>query len=52
VDGFEREVIAIDGKTLRRSFDRRREQSQGSRMKVYDPMLWADCGERVDPEPA
>src|SRR4051794_17893760 len=27
VDGFEREVIAIDGKTLRRSFDRRREQS-------------------------
>src|SRR3954453_23567918 len=24
VDGFEREVIAIDGKTLRRSFDRRR----------------------------
>src|SRR5215218_4233765 len=27
VDGFEREVIAIDGKTLRRSFDRRRERS-------------------------
>src|SRR5215204_2758588 len=27
VDGFEREVVAIDGKTLRRSFDRRREQS-------------------------
>src|SRR4051795_13470405 len=27
VAGFEREVIAIDGKTLRRSFDRRREQS-------------------------
>src|SRR5215207_10696084 len=26
-DGFEREVIAIDGKTLRRSFDRRRERS-------------------------
>src|SRR5829696_197693 len=25
--GFEREVIAIDGKTLRRSFDRRRERS-------------------------
>ena len=24
--GFEREVVAIDGKTLRRSFDRRREQ--------------------------
>src|ERR671938_931753 len=27
VDGFEREVVAIDGKTLRRSFDHRREQS-------------------------
>src|SRR5215210_2752256 len=27
VDGFEREVVAIDGKTLRRSFDRRRERS-------------------------
>ncbi len=27
VDGFEREVIAIDGKTLRRSFDRRQERS-------------------------
>jgi len=27
VDGFAREVIAIDGKTLRRSFDRRRERS-------------------------
>src|SRR5215210_840136 len=27
VDGFEREVIAIDGKTLRRSFDRKRERS-------------------------
>ena len=27
VDGFEREVIAIDGKTLRRSFDRSRERS-------------------------
>ncbi len=27
VDGFKREVIAIDGKTLRRSFDRRRERS-------------------------
>jgi predicted transposase YbfD/YdcC len=27
VDGFEREVIAIDGKTLRRSFDRRRERA-------------------------
>src|SRR5215218_5256526 len=27
VDGFEREVVAIDGKTLRRSFDRSREQS-------------------------
>jgi predicted transposase YbfD/YdcC len=27
VDGFEREVIAIDGKTLRRSFDRRLERS-------------------------
>ena len=26
-DGFEREVVAIDGKTLRRSFDRRREQA-------------------------
>src|SRR6185312_10003555 len=26
VDGFEREVVAIDGKTLRRSFDRRRER--------------------------
>ena len=25
--GFEREVVAIDGKTIRRSFDRRREQS-------------------------
>src|SRR5829696_8111266 len=29
VDGFEREVIAIDGKTLRRSFDRRREGPDG-----------------------
>jgi len=27
VDGFEREVVAIDGKTLRRSFDRGRERS-------------------------
>src|SRR5918911_2248995 len=27
VDGFEREVIAIDGKTLRRSFDRKRERA-------------------------
>src|SRR3954470_1626678 len=27
VDGFEREVAAIDGKTLRRSFDRSRERS-------------------------
>ena len=27
MDGFEREAIAIDGKTLRRSFDRRRGQS-------------------------
>src|SRR5881398_239009 len=27
MDGFEREVVAIDGKTLRRSFDRRRERS-------------------------
>ena len=27
VDSFEHEVIAIDGKTLRRSFDRRRERS-------------------------
>src|SRR5215210_1656664 len=27
VDGFAREVIAIDGKTLRRSFDRKRERS-------------------------
>src|SRR3982751_1501083 len=27
VGGFEREVVAIDGKTLRRSFDRRRERS-------------------------
>src|ERR1044072_2464796 len=27
VDGFEREVVALDGKTLRRSFDRRRERS-------------------------
>ncbi len=27
VDSFAREVIAIDGKTLRRSFDRRRERS-------------------------
>ena len=25
--GFEREVVAIDGKTIRRSFDRGREQS-------------------------
>src|SRR5215210_3571907 len=27
VAGFEREVVAIDGKTIRRSFDHRREQS-------------------------
>ena len=27
VDGFEREVVALDGKTVRRSFDHGREQS-------------------------
>ena len=32
--GFEREVVAIDGKTIRRSFDRGREQSPPCRQRL------------------